>query len=359
MITKSRWAWLLAVLAVFSLFAAACSDDDDEGTDTDDTAEDGGDGGDGGAGAEGEVLISGSSTVEPISTRVAEFLEEVNPGIAVDVDGPGTGDGFQLFCGGETDISDASRPIKEEEAASCEENGVEFIELRVAYDGLAVMTNAANDAIDCLSFEDMYALVGPESSDVSNWSDAQELAAELGSDTTFPDASLDLSAPGQESGTYDTFVELALEGIGEARVEEGVIDGETFVRDFPGQADDNIILQGIEGSDSSFGWVGFAFGVNASDAVKLLEVDAGDGCVAPSNETIADGSYPLARLLYIYVSVPALDDNPALAEYVDFYMSDAGMAAVADVGYVDLDEASLEEARTVWADRTTGTRDGG
>jgi phosphate transport system substrate-binding protein len=368
MVKKSRWAWLLALLAVFSLFAAACGSDDDEDAGTDDTSEDGGDGGeDGEGGAEGEVVISGSSTVEPISTRVAELLEEENPNILVDVDGPGTGDGFQLFCTGETDISDASRPISAEEVAACEDAGIDFIELEVAYDGLSVLTNPENADITCLTLEDIYALMGPESEDVANWSDAQELAAELGSSTEFPDASLDISAPGQESGTYDAFIELALEGIAEARFEEGVLEADpedpeapaALIREFPGQPDDNVIISGIEGSPSSFGWVGFAFAEGAGEEVKELEVDAGDGCIAPTIETIADGSYPLSRSLYIYVSVPALEENPALQEYVDFYLSDAGLAAVGEVGYVDLDEATLEATRGVWEAQETGTRDGG
>ena len=362
MLQKSRWAWLLAVLAVFSLVAAACGDDEDEGgSGSDDTSADGG------GSAEGEVNISGSSTVEPISTRVAEFLEETNDAILVNVDGPGTGDGFALFCAGETDISDASRPIKEEEVTTCEENGIEFIELEVAYDGLSVLTNPENADVTCLTTQDLYALMGPESEDVGNWSDAQALAEELGSSTTFPDASFDISAPGQESGTYDAFIELALADTVEARLAEGKIPAaaddpespESEIREFPGQADDAVIISGIEGSPSSFGWVGFAFAEGAGDGVKELEVDAGDGCVGPTVETIADGSYPLSRSLYIYVSVPALEDNAALAEYVDFYLSDEGMAAVADVGYVDMSAEDLEAARATWEARTTGTTAGG
>jgi phosphate transport system substrate-binding protein len=363
MLKKSRWAWMIALLAVFSLFAAACGDDDE--TSSDDTSEDGGDGGTGGA--EGEVVISGSSTVEPISTRVAELLEEENPDILVDVDGPGTGDGFQLFCAGETDISDASRAISAEEVAACEENGIDFIELEVAFDGLSVLTNPANETVTCLTLEDIYALVGPESDGVESWSDAQELATELGSSTELPDAPLEISAPGQESGTYDAFIELALEGIAEARFEEGELEADpedpeapaALIREFPGQSDDNIIISGIEGSDSSFGWVGFAFAEGAGEGVKELEVDAGEGCTAPSIESIADGSYPLSRSLYIYVSVPALEENPALEEYVDFYLSEAGLAAVSEVGYVDLDEETLAATQAVWEGQETGTRDGG
>src|SRR5829696_5298823 len=165
----------MAVLAVFSLLAAACSDVDDGETRSDDSSE----GGD----VSGNVVVSGSSTVEPISIGVAEAFAEEAPDANVDVDGPGTGDGFELFCAGETDVSDASRPIDAEEIAACQENGVEFIELEVGIDGLSVLTSPANDAVTCLTFADLYALVGPESEGVENWSDAQALTAELGSST--------------------------------------------------------------------------------------------------------------------------------------------------------------------------------
>ena len=141
-----------------------------------------------GGGSSGTVDISGSSTVAPISTRVAELWEESGSSAVVNVDGPGTGDGFALFCEGETDISDASRPIKEEEAATCEENGIEYIELKVAFDGISVLTNPANESVSCLSFPDMYALVGPESQGFGTWADGQEIASALGSETELPDA---------------------------------------------------------------------------------------------------------------------------------------------------------------------------
>jgi phosphate transport system substrate-binding protein len=315
----------------------------------------------------GRLSVSGSSTVEPISTRMAELFEDVTPEILVDVDGPGTGDGFQLFCNHEVDIADASRPIKAEEVALCADNGVEFIELEVAYDGLTVLTNAENSTVECLGLADLYALVGPEAAEVGNWRDAEPLARELGSATELPDASFDLHAPGQESGTYDAFIELALKDITEERFEAGHIEPsaddpdepEAMIREFPGQPDDNVILSGIAGSDSSLGWVGFAFAEGAGDDVKELAIDGGAGCIEPTAGTIADGSYPLSRSLYIYVNADAAREDPALAEYVDFYLSDAGQAAVPEVGYVTLDAASLAATRQVWEARETGTRDGG
>jgi phosphate transport system substrate-binding protein len=339
--------WPVALLAVLALLGGACGGDDDGAAD--------------GGGADGVVTISGSSTVEPITTRVAELFEDVEPDVAVDVDGPGTGDGFQLFCNGDTDISDASRPIKEEEAAACEEVGVEFVEIKVAFDGLSVLTSPDNQ-LECLSFADLYALVGPESEGVDNWADAQGLADELGSSTTFPDLELDITAPGEESGTYDSFVELALAGVAEERVAAGEIseDEAAVTRpDYASQSDDNAIIAGIEGGEGALGWVGFAFAEEAGDAVQEMAVSdqPGGDCVAPTHETIADGSYPLARPLFIYVSTAAAEENPGVAAFVDFYLGE-GIAAVEEVGYVALPDDELLANADAWASRTTGSREG-
>ena len=211
---QSRWTWLLALLAVFSLFAAACGDDDDDGGGGGGAAE-----GDGGEPVSGEIVISGSSTVEPISSLVAEQFSGDNPDVSVSVDGPGTGDGFELFCNGETDISDASRPIDEDEIAACEANGIEFVELRVGIDGITVLTNPANEEVECIDFPGIYALIGPESEGFANWSDATELASTVGSQygDQFPDAPLDITGPGEESGTYDAMVSIASADIAEAQ----------------------------------------------------------------------------------------------------------------------------------------------
>ena len=309
------------------------------------------------------MIISGSSTVEPISSRVGELLEDCGSGVLATVDGPGTGDGFTLFCAGEIDIADASRPISDEEAPLCEEAGVEFIELKIGIDGIAVMTSPDN-AVECLSFEDLYALIGPEAEGTENWSDNQALAAELGSDTTFPDAALDITGPGEESGTYDSFVDIVFGDISEARAEAGDIaedQVETARKDYSSQADDNAIIAGIEGSPSSLGWVGFAFAEEAGDEVTEIPIaaEAGGECIAPTAETIADTTYPISRNLYIYVNAAQVDENPAVAAYVDYYLADAGIAAVSDVGYVSLTEEDLAATRAVWESKETGTRDGG
>jgi phosphate transport system substrate-binding protein len=359
LLKKKRFAWLSLLLA-FGLVAAACGDDDDDAGSTD-SAEDGGDatGGACPTDVDGEVVVSGSSTVEPISAAVGEALIECGSGIAAIVDGPGTGDGFELFCAGETDISDASRPIDEDEIAACDEGGVELIELKVAFDGISVLTSPDNDAVECLSFADLYALIGPESEGVDDWSEAQELATELGSTTELPDAELEITAPGAESGTYDSFLEIVFGDISEARAEAGAITEdqvETARPDYASQADDTAIIAAMEAGGTPLGWVGFAFAEEAGEGVKEVPIAAEpDGeCVEPTAESIADGSYPISRSLYIYVNATAAEDNPAVAGYVDYYLSDEGIAQVSEVGYVDLPSDQLEASRSAWEARTTG-----
>lgn len=337
----SRHILLLATVAVV---AAACGDSG--------TTADGGDTGDGLGGA---VNISGSSTVEPISARVAEMFSATNPGVAISVEGPGTGDGFALFCSGETDISDASRPITESEAEECAANGIEWIELNVATDGLSVVTSNENDFVTCLGTADLYALLGEESIGFGNWSDANDLAAELGApNAPYPDEDLVVTAPGEESGTFDTFVEFLIEGVaGGPDYEEA--RGATSVRpDYVASANDNTIIEGIAGAKGSLGWVGYAFYLSNQDKVQTLAVDAQNNgtCVTPSADTIADGSYPFARPLYIYVNAAAANSKPEVAAYVDLYLSEEGLAAVDETGYVRL--ADYGPAQDAWTTRATG-----
>jgi phosphate transport system substrate-binding protein len=342
--------WLALLLLLLLLLAAACGDGEGDSSAAASDA------------VSGEVDVTGSSTVEPISTAVAELFQEENGEVTVNVDGPGTGDGFEQFCAGDADVTDASRPIEREEADDCQQNGVEYVELKVAFDGISVLTNPANEDMSCLTFADLYALVGPESEGIDDWSEAQALATELGSSTELPDAPLDITAPGEESGTYDSFIEIALADIAEERVAAGAIseeEAETTRPDYQASGDDNVIVEGIEGSDTSFGWVGFAFAENATDQVKELEVDGGDGCAAPSAEAIADGSYPLSRPLFIYVNAGAAEANPAVEAYVDYYLSDDGISSVEEVGYVALPDDQFSETTTAWEDRTTGTREAG
>lgn len=306
---------------------------------------------DGAGGLSGEIIVSGSSTVEPITSIVLEDFAAENPAVTYEVDGPGTGDGFALFCDGETDVSDASRPISDEEAATCAANGVEYVELKVGIDGLSVITSVDNTDVTCLSFGDLYALIGPEAQGFETWDAADELATELSSDfgevhAPYPAAPLEITGPGEESGTFDSFVELVMADPAEARGTE-----ETTRPDYQASADDNVIIENVAGSVSSLGWVGYAFAAENADSVRLLEVDGGEGCVAPTPETIASNEYPLSRDLFIYVNTATAAENEALAAFVDYYLSDTGIAAVTEADYVALDPAALDEARTAWEGR--------
>jgi phosphate transport system substrate-binding protein len=341
-VNRTRWRSSLVVGAAATLALAACTGD-------------GGSSGDGGTG--GFVSIHGSSTVKPITDIVAEDFADANAGFDFEVGGEGTGAGFaDFFCADESDISDASRPISEEEIAQCEEAGIEYVELKVAYDGMSVLTSVENADVTCLSFLDLYALLGPESEGFATWADANDLAAELAdelgdefgaSHAPYPEADLVITAPGEESGTFDSFVELVIEGIGEAR---GIPEAEWTTRpDYQSSGDDNVIIQGITGSPTSLGWVGFAYAEENADTVKEIEVDGGAGCTSPTVETIADASYPLSRALYVYVNAGNVADNAALAPFVDFYLGE-GYGAVAEAGYVELPDDELEGSRSTWAD---------
>jgi phosphate transport system substrate-binding protein len=336
--TRQRRLAGLSIIVAAGIVLAACGGDDD-------------DGGDGAAGGgedvTGTINISGSSTVEPISSLAAEAFMAENSGAEIAVEGPGTGDGFEQFCNDEIEITDASRAIEEEEVAACEASGVEYVELQIAYDGMAVMTSVDNEDVECLSFADLYALIGPESEGFGNWSDGSAIAGELGSSTELPDAELALTGPGTESGTYDSFVELALEGYAEERGQEP-----TTRTDYASSADDNTIVSNIEASPTSLGWVGFAFAEEAGDTVREIAVSAepGGDCIEPSAETISDGSYPLSRPLFIYVNTAKAEENAAVAPFVDFYLANL-TEFVEEGGYVTMPEDQVATTTETWDGR--------
>ena len=327
MLKGKRWARMLIGVVVLTLVAAACGDDDNEN---------------GGDEVTGSLNISGSSTVEPITSLVAEKFQAENSGVDIAVAGPGTSDGFELFCNGETDVQDASRAIDEEEVAACEESGVTYVELEIAFDALSVIGNPAN-SIQCLNFGDLYALFGPESDDFESWADANDLAAEVGGNGGFPDQPLTIVAPGAESGTFGSFIDLAIGDIAAEREQE-----ETLQTNYQSSGDDNVIIDNAAGNASGLGFVGFSFAENAGDSIKEFEVDAGEGCVPPSAETVIDNSYPLGRSLYIYVNQEKLSSNAALQPFVDFYLSDEGIASVEEVQYIPLPSDRLEATRSAW-----------
>ena len=314
----------------------------------------------------GEIFVTGSSTVEPISIAVGDAFADMAPGVAVTVEGPGTGDGIAKFCAGEADIADASRAIKEEEAAACESAGIDFIELKVGIDGLSVITSTQDTEIDCLSFVDLYALLGPDAVGIDNWSDASSNADEYaatvtdlgGVHTPYPDAELTVTAPGEESGTFDSFVELVIAKVAD---ELGVEDANVRV-DYTASPNDNVIIEGIGSNPTSLGWVGFAYVEENLDVVKPVQVDGGGGCVEPTPETIASGDYPIARDLYIYVEAAKAESNPALAAFVDYYVNHA-IGSILGTGegqvpYVPLAAEDQAATQATWAARTTGTQQG-
>ncbi len=310
---------------------------------------------------EGFVDISGSSTVEPISLLVAEEFNYSNPNWTYRVNGPGTTAGFEQFCNGETDISDASRPIKDSEVETCAANAITPVELKIGIDGLAVIVSTQNDSIECLNFMDLYAIFGKESDDIRTWEDAAAFAAELGSETAgWPSGDIAITAPGDESGTWGSFIEITLEDLQEARAEAGnaAAEGEPYTRQ-PGDVyvaspNDNVIIDGVGGNPNGIGFVGYAFAINHSDRVRMVPIDGGDGqCIAPDEETVAANTYPISRDLFIYPELGRIDaasesHNPAVAPFVDFYLSPEGQDLVSLAGYVQLAEEALAETQAVW-----------
>ena len=333
----ARQKKLVLAASVLAIVAAGCSSKSDTPT-----------AGTSGGSMGGSVAISGSSTVLPISQLVAENFSGANPDAQISVDGPGTGDGFILFCEGKTDISDASRTIEPEEAKACKKAGINYVELEIGLDGITVMTNPANSAITCLNDGDLYALFGPESKGFTSWADANTLAAKVGGTGNFPDEPLTIVAPGQESGTYDSFIDLA--GIEDTALAQGVPEDEAAALrpDYQSSGNDSVIIQGIEGSDSALGFVGFAYADQQGESVTKIGIDGGEGCVEPSADTIADGSYPLSRSLYIYVNTDKIASNDTLKAFVDYYMSDAGIASVTAADYVAIPSERLDASRAAW-----------
>jgi len=253
------------------------------------------------SGLTGQVVIDGSSTVFPVAEAVAEEFQIENSGVRVSVGYSGTGGGFQRFCNGETDLTNASRPIQPGEEEDCAANGVEFTEVPVAWDGLSVMVNPQAEFVECLTVDELARIWGP-GSNVQTWSDVRP---------DWPDETIRLYGPGTQSGTFDYFTETINGEGGASRA------------DYQASEDDNILVQGIAGDRYALGYFGFAYYLENQDQVKLLGVDGGSGCVLPSDETIEDGSYsPLARPLFVYVKHSALD-RPEVAAYVRYMLENA------------------------------------
>lgn len=268
----------------------------------------------------GEIVIDGSSTVYPVTVAAAEDFRKEHPQVQIPVGISGTGGGFKKFAAGETVISDASRPIKDSERENAVANGVEFIELTVAYDGLSVLVNPDNDWATCLTTDQLHEIWKPDS-EISNWNQV---------DSSYPDREIVLYGPDSDSGTFDYFTEE--------------INGDTGVirHDFFPAVDDNVLVQGIAGDRGALGYFGYAYYVANTDKLKLVNVDDGSGCVEPNETTINDGSYsPLSRPLYVYVSVAALE-REEVRSFIDFYLRNAADLA-ASVGYVGLPQEMYDD----------------
>ena len=287
------------------LGGAACGEDDPTGSP-------------GGSGdmmeLSGTIEIDGSSTVAPISEAVAEDFGLEYSDVRVNVGVSGTGGGFKRFTAGETEISDASRPIKDSEAEIAAENGIEYIELTIALDGLAIMAHPSNDFVDCLTVAELNEIWKPGST-VDSWDDVR---------ADFPTDDMNLYGPDTESGTFDYFTDVV-------NGEEGASRS-----DYVAASDDNVLVRGVGGDRNSLGYFGYAYYSENADALKLVAVDGGNGCVEPSDATVADGTYaPLARPIFIYVDANKLRAQPELKAFVDFYL-DKAPELVAEVGYTPL-----------------------
>ena len=281
-------------------------------------------GGDGAAGSlSGSIKIDGSSTVYPVSEAVAEEFRTEQPDIRVTVGFSGTGGGMKKFYAGEIDIADASREMKEKEAQKCAEHGVEFVRFSVAFDGLAIVLHPENTWCDCLTVAQLKELWRPESA-VKTWKDLNP---------EWPNEEIHLFGPGTDSGTFDYFTEAIC---GESKASRA---------DYTASEDDNVLVTGVQSDKYALGYFGFAYYAENKDALKLLAVDGGDGCVKPSEATVRDGSYhPLSRPLYIYVSKPALK-RPEVKAFVEYYLANCGPLAK-DVAYVPVsDEVAAENQK--------------
>ncbi len=268
----------------------------------------------------GDVVIDGSSTVFPVAQAASEELLALAPDVQFSVNASGTGGGFEKFCAGDTDISNASRPISDEEAALCEENGIEYTEFQVGVDGLSVVVHPDNDWVDCITTEQLTMIWGPDSS-VTNWSDV---------DPSWPDEAIDLYGPGTDSGTFDYFTEEINGEAGASRP------------DYTASEDDNVLVQGVSGSDYSMGYFGYAYYIENQDSLKVLAVDGGEGCVEPNPETVASGEYaPLSRPLFMYASNASILEKPQVAGLFHFVLSEDGQVIVSEIGYIALSEEQL------------------
>jgi phosphate transport system substrate-binding protein len=295
------------------------------------------------AALEGTVAADGSSTVYPITEAVGEEFQKANPKTKVTIGISGTGGGFKRFCAGETDISNASRPIKPTEVEACKAGGVEYIELPIAYDGLAIVANPKNDWATCMTVPELKTLWAPEAQGkITKWSQVRE---------GWPDKPIRLFGPGVDSGTYDYFTEAV---VGKEHSSRG---------DFQSSEDDNVLVQGIASDQAALGFFGVAYYKENKAKLKLVGVDDGKaengaGCITPTMETVENGTYqPLSRPLFIYVKKTAAD-RPEVKAFIQFYLGQAP-TLVKEVGYVPFNPDAYKLVAHRFDGRTTGSLFGG
>jgi len=308
----------LGLVLALSLIATACGNaPDGEGDAT------GGAGDEAADGAElaGSIDIDGSSTVAPLTEAIYEEYNAEQPGVEINIGVSGTGGGFERFCGtGDIQISNASRPIKDDEREACAAKGIEFTEVRVGTDALTMVTSADTDWVDCLTTDEIVKIWGPDG--VATWDQVRD---------GFPAEPIQVFAPGADSGTYDFMNETVLEKDVQPR------------QDYNANEDDNVIAQGVQGTKGSWGFFGFAYYQENADSMRAIAYDAGDGCVEPSAATAQDDTYKLSRPLFIYVRNDALAE-PHVADFVRFYL-DTVNDVIEEVGYVPATDEELKAAR--------------
>jgi phosphate transport system substrate-binding protein len=294
----------------------------------------------GGASLSGTIRVDGSSTVFPISEAMAEEFKRANPGVDISVGISGTGGGFQKFCRGETDISDASRPIRAAEVESCQKAGIEFIELPVAYDGLAIAVNPKNTWATTITTAELKTLWEPGAQGrIMRWNQVRR---------DWPDREIHLFGAGTDSGTFDYFTEAIN---GKEKASRG---------DYTSSEDDNVLVQGIRGDELALGYIPLAYVEQNKDALKLVPVDDakaenGGGPITPSAETVRNSTYqPLSRPLFIYVARKSAD-RPEIQRFVESYVASTAPELLREVGYVELTPQIYDLAKAHFAEKKVGT----
>lgn len=316
---------VVAICGALAFGVAACGDDEEEpagsaSTGSEQTEE--------GSGTDfsslsGSIRVDGSSTVQPIAEAASELFSEEASGVKISVGGAGTGDGFERFCRGEIQISDASRPIEDDEIEACDKGGIKPVQVQVGIDGLSVVVNQGLEIPDnCITTDQLKQLLDPKSK-VKNWN-------ELGDG--FPDQKVAFFTPGTESGTYDYFTEEILE-----------TDAEQRTADVQTSADDNQLVTGVSGTEGALGYFGYAFADKNKDKLKILSVDGGDGCVAPEVATIADNSYPISRPLFMYPSEETVG-KPEVKGFIQFILEN-NKEVVEAADYVPLPDDLLASSK--------------